>query len=371
MNKFVPGGIKPRAVVLEFGKDMVSYAKSNVVAKLSPTEQHSVLQLRQELAPRTAEALTKFGGKINEHTSELADKLLEVSKSNDIAQVGTMMTGIVTSLRTLNFNDINDRSKVPVIGKWIDKLKNARQKATVQFDTMKNNIDTAVQEADKSCEAIRGRIVMLEQLHQFNTQEYQQLRLHIVAAKLEKEQVEAEKAAFQKSLPDNPEPFDLQQISEATRYITNLGMTISNMELLEHDAIQYNDSVRMVQQASEQLLDKFGMIKKYTFPAWKKKFALALAVGDNQVGQEVANAIDDANNQLARDTATSLKVSSIASARANQRGVYDLSTIEFVNSELAAGADEVAKIAAQGDKDRQTISIRLAEMKKQRQLKLS
>ena len=369
MNKFVPG--KASAQVSTIGNGAVSLAKSNIAARLTPIEQETVLTIRQQLAPRNSASLAAAGSKINEKTSGLADQLLEVAKSSDLTVAGNQMTTIISSIQSMNISRLTERSNVPVIGKWIDKFKNVRQNMTTKFEDVKTQIETSIAEVDKSCTAINGRIQMLEQLYDYNAEEYHQLRLHIVAFKLELEQVENEKAAFVAALPENPEPYDLQQIQEADRYIANMKTSISNMGLLEMDCIQYGENVRTVQHASENLIDKFGMIKKYTFPAWKKKFALALADGDNQVGYQVANVIDDANNQFARETATAVKNSSIASAKAAQRGVYDIGTIEFVNSELTAGADEVAKIALQGDKDRQAIAVRLMEMKKQRQLKLS
>lgn len=369
MNKFVPG--KAATEISTIGNGAVSLSKSNVIARLSPVDQQEVLALRQQLAPRNSASLSAFGAKVNAKTSSLADELLELTKTSDLAVAGDKMTTIISAVQSMNISRMNERSNVPLIGKWIDKFKNVRQNMTVKFDGVKAQIETSIAEVDKSTVAISGRVKMLEQLFQYNAEEYRQLRLHVVAAKLELEQVQNEKAGFIAALPANPEPFDLQQIKEAERYIANLGMSISNMELLEMDCIQYSDSVRTVQQTSEQLIDKFGMIKKFTFPAWKKKFALALADSDNQVGQQVASMIDDANNQMARDTATALKTSSIASAKASQRGVYDISTIEFVSAEFTSGAEEVAKIALQGDKDRQAISARLMEMKQQRQLKLS
>lgn len=368
MVKFMP---QAALAVGKIGGDMVTFSQSKDVARLSPEEMNVVRELRSQLAPHDAASMAAFGAKIGENWSGLTDTLLEHTSASDITTVGPKMAEIVTSLRSLNMGDLANRSKVPVIGKWLDKLKNVRGNMMVKYDAVKGQIDASIAEVEKSCTSITNRMQLLEDMYAFNLAEYRQLRLHIVAAKLEYEHLTCEKAAFEKSLPEDAHPYDRQQLAEAKRYLTNLGMSISNMERLEYDAIQFGASVRIVQQGGEQLLDKFGMLKKYTFPAWKKKFALALANGDNEVGASVASMIDDANNQFARDTATALKQSSIEVAKANQRGVYDIETFDFINSEMMTSINEVAKITEQGDKDRQAVSLRLAEMKQNLQLKLS
>lgn len=352
--------------------NMPAIATSAMVRRLTPNDQSVVLGLRQSLSKRDPNVLTNYGAAIPAEMSKMADTLLEHAKASDISFVGTKMTEVIAKAKGINVSALNgNKSHVPFIGKYIDEFKNSRAKVTGRFDVVCKQIEHTVAEVDTFCAGITKRQIALEELYQANLREYHQLHLHIVAAKLHHEETQAEMESFAASLTAGADPFDVQQLADAKRYLTNLGITISNLERQEMSAVQFAPQTRLVQQGGAQLLDKFGMVKTFTIPSWKKKFALALTIEENKQGAALANLIDDANNEFARDTATALKQTSIDVAKANQRGVYDIETIEFVQAELISGVDEVVKITTQGDKDRETVSARLAQMKQELQLKLS
>lgn len=372
MIKFAPKPIRDMSVIENASSsNTTSIAKTSKSINLTTADQIAVRALRQQLSKNDSNNLLSFGMGIQDEFAKMADELLEHTRAQDISFVGEHLTNVVVKAKGINISTMNgNKSRIPVLGKYLDQMRNSRDRITSRFDTVSVQIEQSIGEVDKFCVGISARLKTLEDLFQANVREYKQLNLHIIAAKMAHEEISAETEAFIEVLPDNADPIDVQQIADAKRYLTNLSMTISNLERQSMAAVHFGPQVRMVQQEGLQLLDKFGMIKKFTIPSWKKNFALALTIDEHTRGAALANMIDDANNQFARDAATAQKQTSIAIAKSNQRGVFDLETIEHVQSEIITGMDELVKIVSDGDKERKAISNRLAEMKQELQLKL-
>lgn len=346
-------------------------AKSALLTKMSPADLGEIQKIRSKLSPRTAAALMEAIGGTPGDVDKIADQLLAHSKASDISIVGQKMTDIVVLAKSVNVSLLNERSRVPLIGGWIDRMRNNKERVVAQFDSTSDQIMKIVQEVDTSVKKAQSNIQMLEKLYDANLAEYHNWEIQLAALQLEHEQIDAETVAFQKSLPDNPDPFDVQQVARAKQYLDDVSKAIANTEMMAMSCIQTAPQILAVQQGGNYLIDKFATVKRFTLPSWKKKFALSLTIDDNAKGAQLANMIDDANNEFARDIATKLKLSSVAAAKSSQRGVYDLATFEFVNSELIAGVDEVAAITQQGVKDREALSVRLIQMKQELQTKLS
>lgn len=362
---FTPTAQKPK-VVDENARGIVTMVSSKEVGSLSPIEQQTVLALKQELVNGGLTSLVAFGSKLGDNFSKISDKVLEHATVADIDFLNTHMTQIMLQTQSLNVQAMNaPPSSIPLIGGFIDRIKNVKAKVTSQYAKVNDQIQKSLEGVDLTISNITTQGDALEQMYLANTEEYRSLRYHVIAAKMRYEEVDAETNAFAKTLTVESDPFDHQQVADARRYLNNLDMTITNFEVMGTDAILTAKMIREAQQNAVLLVDKFGMVKKFTYPNWKKKFGLALITADQLKAATLANAIDDANNELVRNTATALKQSSVKIAKLSQRGVLDVATLEFVNTEMYSAAEEVARVTADGAKQRKELVARAEQMKQQ------
>lgn len=121
--------------------------------------------------------------------------------------------------------------------------------------------------------------------------------------------------------------------------------------------------IRLVQAAGIGLIDKFHTIKEVTFPLWKGEFMLRLVLNEQENGVELANTIDDATNEFAVRQAELLKSTSVATARANQRLVMEIPTLDKVNNLLISAAEEVVRIYQEGQLTRRQLVDQLSEIR--------
>ncbi|MBL8320805.1 MAG: toxic anion resistance protein, partial [Acinetobacter sp.] len=105
--------------------------------------------------------------------------------------------------------------------------------------------------------------------------------------------------------------------------------------------------------------DKFYAIKNITLPAWKNQISLAISLKEQKNSVQLANTIDDATNELLKRNADLLHQNSVDTARANQRSVIDIETLEHVQNTLINTVNDVLQIQKEGVQKRAEAAQRL------------
>ena len=107
------------------------------------------------------------------------------------------------------------------------------------------------------------------------------------------------------------------------------------------------------------------IIRELTVPAWKRQFMLALSLNEQKNAVELANHIDDATNEFLRENARLLKDNTISTAKANQRLVIDIQTLQDVHESLMTTVQEVVRINQEGVQQRHAATAQLATLRDQ------
>jgi uncharacterized protein YaaN involved in tellurite resistance len=104
----------------------------------------------------------------------------------------------------------------------------------------------------------------------------------------------------------------------------------------------------MIQANNQMLVDKFHTIREITVPAWKRQFMLALTLNEQRNAVQLATKIDDTTNDLLKRNAELLHRNSVETAKANQRLVIDVDTLQKVQATLIQTVEDVIKIQREG-----------------------
>lgn len=217
-------------------------------------------------------------------------------------------------------------------------------------------MDTLVKEVETSQTGLKMRVDLLEKMFTGVQNEYHVLGVYIAAGQLRlsdlKERIN-ELAAMEQNPSISQEIYDLNLAAN------NLDKRVSDLMLLQQSAIQTLPMIRIIQSNNNMLIDKFYAVKNITLPAWKNQISLALALNEQKNSVELANNIDYATNDLLKRNADLLHSNSIQTAKANQRSVIDIETLEHVQNTLIKTVSDVIEIQKQGMADRDKLSDRL------------
>lgn len=328
---------------------------------LTPADLPAVAECASKFDASNSLAISQWGREIGSHTASYTDDLLAEVNSKDLGEVGAKLTKIVVTAKGLGRHALSDsRSRVPLIGPVIDRFKMTRDKVVVHFENSRDLISDLIGEVDRMQQGLSDRVELMDGRYAGVKEEYRLRGINLAAALVKLSEMREEVAGMRRQTIT---PVLAQEISELDLRINNLDKRIADLRVAQQATYQMLPKIRMVQAAGIGLIDKFHTIKEVTFPLWKGEFMLSLALNEQKNGVELADTIDDATNEFAVRQAELLKRTSVATARANQRLVMDVSTLDKVNDLLISTVEEVVSIHQEGQRGRRQLATQLSDIR--------
>lgn len=329
------------------------------------TEQ--VQKVVADFDPFAAGAIHKLGTNSSARISQYSDNLLSQVKSEDLEGVGEKLQEVVLLARDVNVKGLiteNKWSKLPVIGSIIGKFIDGKDRILIKYDTLGGQIEKLVTEIGSTQKRLGTRIHGLTQLYELNVDEYKSLEIYILAGEAKLAELNDEIQLRQMS-PSAKDPMEAQAIANLNDVCERLEKRVHDLKSMQMMAVQTAPMIRMIQSNNQRLIDKFNNLQELTIPSWKKQFTLAIALLEQQKAVELTQKIDDTTNDIMRKNAELLKLNSVNTAKANQRSVVDIETLQHVQQTLIATIDEVNKIQKEGENARMNAVVEMERMKKQ------
>ena len=324
---------------------------------LKPADFQEVMTAHKELAEINHNAVAEYGKNIATKTSTYTDELLNLVQNKDLDATGQKLNQVVQVAQQLNTSSILNKSKNSgFLGGLLNKFKGANQCFDQHFNTTKEQIDALVKEIESSQNGLKARVDTLDRMFNSVQDEYKQLGVYVAAGKLKQQDIQQEIASLTALEQDQN---TTQKIYDLNHLANNLEKRVSDLQVLQQSAMQTLPMIRIIQSNNLMLVDKFYAIKNITLPAWKNQISLAISLQEQKNSVQLANTIDDATNDLLKRNADLLHQNSVDTAKANQRSVIDIETLEHVQNTLIKTVNDVIVIQKEGMQKRDEATIRL------------
>ncbi|MFQ6278744.1 toxic anion resistance protein [Acinetobacter johnsonii] len=321
---------------------------------------NAVLAARKELAEINHNAVAEYGKNIATQTSGYTDELLNLVQNKDLDETGQKLNQVVQVAQQLNTSSIlNKKKNSGFFGGLISKIKGAKNNIDMHFNTTKEQIDTLVKEIEKSQSGLKARVDTLDRMFHGVQSEYKQLGVYIAAGKLKQDEIQQEILTLTSQAQDQT---TTQRVYDLNHLANNLEKRVSDLQVLQQSAMQTLPMIRIIQSNNLMLVDKFYAIKNITLPAWKNQISLAISLNEQKNSVQLANTIDDATNDLLKRNADLLHQNSVDTAKANQRSVIDIETLEHVQNTLIKTVNDVIQIQKEGMQKRAEATTRLRSL---------
>ena len=319
------------------------------------------------------EEISNFGSDIQQNVSSFTDSILQNVKTQNSGEIGDGLVKIVNTARQFNISELNNTSsKVPFLGKFIDKLKASRNNIESKFNSLSEQIEHVVKELDISVVGLEARNKVLEDVYVANMSEYKDLENIILAGnsllEAETQRYNQTLAEFRASNEMSPEKNQL--FSDWNAGIKRFEKRLYDLESIKAMALQTMPEIRLIQNNNRMLVEKFNTAKSLTSPQWKKQFIIAVALNEQKAATQLATTIDNATNDFYKKNAELLGQNSIEAAKINQRAIIDIESLELMHNTLINTFSELTKIEAEGQEKRKQNTKKLEEMSKDLHTKL-
>ncbi|MDF2417903.1 toxic anion resistance protein [Acinetobacter beijerinckii] len=324
---------------------------------LQPQDFSEVMDAHKELADISTTVVAEYGKNIANKTSTYTDELLNLVQNKDLDATGQKLNEVVQVAQQLNTSSILNKSKNSgFFGGLLSKFKGAKQSFDQHFNTTKEQIDVLVKEIESSQSGLKARVGTLDKMFDAVQEEYKQLGVYIAAGQLKQQDIQQQISSLTTLEQDHK---TTQQIYDFNHLANNLEKRVSDLQVLQQSAMQTLPMIRIIQSNNLMLVDKFYAIKNITLPAWKNQISLAISLQEQKNSVQLAKAIDDTTNELLRRNAELLHQNSVDTAKANQRSVIDVETLEHVQNTLIKTVNDVIQIQKEGMQKRAEATTRL------------
>ena len=157
-------------------------------------------------------------------------------------------------------------------------------------------------------------------------------------------------------------PEDAQAAKDLDSLCERFEKKLHDLELTRMIALQTAPQIRLVQSSNTMMIEKIQSTVVNTIPLWKSQMVIALGVEHANQAAKAQREVTDMTNQLLRKNAEALKVATVESAKASERGIVDLDTLKTTNAALISTFDEVIRIQEDGRQKRREAEAELNRM---------
>lgn len=329
-------------------------------------EQQQIQAFAQQINISDSNMILQYGAGAQQKLADFSEKALENVKSQDLGEVGNMLTDVVAELKNFDV----DNEKKGFLGLF--------HKGENKLETMKAKYDKTAVNVDKICDALEEHQVrllkdtaMLDQMYDLNLTYYKELSMYIAAGKQKLEEVRNTRL---KELMEKAQVGDDQVLAQEAKdlasYCDRFEKKLHDLELSRMISMQTAPQIRLIQNNNTMMVEKIQSTLVNTIPLWKNQMVIALGLEHAQRAAKAQNAVTDMTNELLKKNANALHEATVSTAKASERGIVDIETLTQTNAELVKTFDEVLQIQSEGRQKRLQAEADMVKMENELKQKL-
>ena len=371
-NEPAPAAPKPTAAATATAEAPIEEIKEEVQEEVkkqtfSPEEQAQIDEFAKKIDITNSSLVFQYGAGTQQNIASFSDTALNNVRSKDLGEVGDMIAGLVTELRSFNVDSDEKKGLFSFLRQKVDKVQLLKNR----YDDVEVNVNKLVNELENHQVQLLKDIATMDQLYDMNLTYFKELSMYIAAGNEALEAfrsgplAEARAKAQQSGLPE-----DAQYASDLAAKAERFEKKLYDLELTRNVAIQMAPQIRLLQNNNQVLAEKIQSTIVNTIPLWKSQMVLALGLQHSQSAMEAQRSVTDLTNDLLRANAEKLRMGSVEIAKESERGIIDIETLTETNQKLIQTMDEVLEIQKTGRQKRKDAEKELVNIENQLRKKM-
>ncbi len=332
---------------------------------LTEEERRMVDTFAEQIDLTNSAMVLQYGAGTQKKMADFSESALENVRSKDLGEVGDLLTGVVTELKS--FDEEEEKGLFGIFKKASNKIESMKAK----YAKAEANVNEIVKVLEKHQVQLMKDTALLDKMYELNLTYFKELCMYILAGKKKLEEVRGTQLA---ELTQKAQLSGLPEDAQAARDLESMCLRfekkIHDLELTRMISIQTAPQIRLVQNNDTQMVEKIQSTIVNTIPLWKSQMVLALGVEHSAQAVEAQRKVTDMTNELLKKNAEKLKMATVETAKASERGIVDIETLKTTNESLISTLDEVMNIQREGREKRQAAEAELRNMEAELKNKL-
>ncbi|MBQ1381649.1 MAG: toxic anion resistance protein [Ruminococcus sp.] len=320
------------------------------VEQLTPEEQKQIEQFAGKIDIHKSEIVMNYGATIQKQSASIATKTLQDVKTKNTGEVSSLLIEMVGAMNGLSGGE----DKGGFIQRFMQKVKGKALTVRTRNESAEKTLERIEKQLEGHKLVLQKDIAMLDDLYNENWETFKALTLYIKAAELALNKARNEELpALYAKAQETGLPEDAMKADEFAKQCDQFDKQVHNLRLTRTNCLQSAPQIKMIQHNDMDMAMKLQSSIVNTMPLWRKKIAMSIALNNNMQAVAASNAVDDLTNKMLREQAEQFHLSVVESAKASQRSIIDIETIDYVNKEVTGAVLDYIAIEQQGQKDRQ------------------
>ena len=338
----------------------VEEKKEDSLAQFTPDEQRQIREVADKIDITDSNAVLGYGASAQRKVADFADGALQSVRAKDMGETGQVLTSLLVELKT------SGEEKKSFFGKLFGSAEKNFEKMKAQYSTTEANVDRLVKLLEGHEEQLVKDVVQLDKLYDKNKLYFKEVSMYIEAGKLAIEKARKETLPeLEAKAKETGASEDAQAAQDYADMITRFEKKIYDLELSRTVCLQTAPEIRMVQNSDQIMSEKIHSTIINVIPMWKTQMVLALNNYHTQKAIEAQNAVTEATNEMLTKNAEALHQSGVETAKASERGIVDIETLQHTNEQLIAALDEIQQIQEDGKVARANAELELARIEQE------
>lgn len=320
------------------------------VERLSDEEKAQIEEFSKKIDLHNSDIVVNYGATVQKQSAAIATKTLNDVKTKNTGEISNLLVEMVAAIDGVEGG--NDHSGF--LSNIFNKLKVSAKSVVVRNENAEKTLERIEKQLEGHKLNLQKDVAMLDELYEENWQTFKALTMYIKAAELALDNARnGELKELYAKAEASGLPEDAMLADNFAKSCDQFDKQIHNLRLTRTSCLQSAPQIKMIQHNDEDLQMKLQSSIVNTMPLWRKKIAMAIAVNNNLMAAKAANAVDDLTNRMLREQAEQFHLGVVESAKASQRSIIDIDTIDYVNKEITGAVLDYIAIERQGAKDRQ------------------
>ena len=332
---------------------------------LTEEERRMVDSFAQQIDLTNSALVLRYGAGTQKKMADFSESALENVKSKDLGEVGELLSGVVTELKS--FDEEEEKGFFGIFKKASNRIESMKAK----YAKAEANVNEIVKVLEKHQVQLMKDTALLDKMYELNLTYFKELSMYILAGKKKLQEVRGTQLAELMSRAQaSGLPEDAQAAKDLNSLCDRFEKKIHDLELTRMISIQTAPQIRLVQSSDSLMIEKIQSTVVNTVPLWKSQMVIALGVEHANQAAKAQREVTDMTNELLRKNAAALKTATVESAKESERGIVDLETLKSTNATLISTFDEVIRIQEDGRQKRRAAEAELNKMEAELKKKL-
>ncbi|KRK40475.1 toxic anion resistance protein [Loigolactobacillus bifermentans] len=337
-------------------------APPKLYAQLAPAQQAAAQKLATDIDVHNPQSVMDYGAPAQTKLSEFSQGMLSKVQSQDTGAIGDALSDLMFRLNEASPSDLQAGDN-NLFKRMFSKVKKSIFEIQAKYQKIGAQIDTIAARLDQQKNGLVNDNRLLNQLYDKNKDYFDALNIYLAAGELKVQELRANTIpAAEKKAKTTGDQMDLQTVTDLNQFVDRLEKRLYDLKLAREITIQQAPQIRLIQNTNQVLAEKIQASINTAIPLWKNQVAVALTLLRQKDAVTAQRQVSATTNDLLKKNSEMLKLSSIETAKENERGVVDIETLQKTQNDLIETLQETLKIQQEGREKRINAESELANM---------